>query len=57
MLLIDEYPSAKKVGNYYFYFAHPQASCSEDETAQAKADAARQAFSENADSVEAIPAN
>ncbi len=57
MLLIDEYPSAKKVGNYYFYFERPQASCSEDETTQAKADAARQAFSANTGSVEAIPAN
>ena len=50
---INYYPSAPKVGDYYYFYQHPQAGCTEDEAMLTKIDAAQGAFKSNLTTVEA----
>jgi Tfp pilus assembly protein PilE len=43
-LYVNEIKDAKKIGQYYYSYTHPQAGCSDDQTVLAKADADMAAF-------------
>lgn len=52
-LYAKEFPNAANVGQYYYYYTHPQAACSDDQALQDKANTAMTALKAAVDKIQA----